>query len=132
MDMAGGTTGREVIDVSWLHPRNAFSPMDVTVLGITTVVRAVLQKAWLPMLVTELGIYTLTNPVQSIKVFCPMVDTELGIMTDFNDVQLVNVLLSTFTDVGILTVSRLVQPKNVLFRALIWLDNVTSVNAVQP
>ena len=62
--------------------------MLVTLLGILTLSNPLQpEKAEVPMLVTLLGISTLFNPLQPAKAASPMLVTPLGISTLFNPLQ---------------------------------------------
>ena len=65
-----------------LHPENANAPILVTPSGITTLVRPLQpENALSPMLVTESGIVTLVRPLQPENALSPMLVTESGIVT---------------------------------------------------
>ncbi len=73
--------------VNSVHSRNAWSPMEVTLLGMVTLVNAVLWKAPPPMDVTLLPSVTLINSVQVLNASWPIVVTLSGIVMFVNPVQ---------------------------------------------
>ena len=68
--------------VRLLQPRNAFSPMLVTLSGIVILVRLLhMKKVPRPMFVTPSGNVILVRPVQWKNAYSPLLVTLLGITT---------------------------------------------------
>ena len=76
-----------VKEVSSPQPANAFSPIEVTLLGMVTDFSDVLMKAQTPMDVTVLGMLTAVKPLHWLKALSPMVVTPSGIVMEGNDTQ---------------------------------------------
>ena len=79
-----------VIDFNAVQPSKVRSPIDVTLSGITILVRfKFFKKASLPIVVSDAGSVIVVNP-QLRKPYEPIVVTVEGIFTDVSDVQLAN------------------------------------------
>jgi hypothetical protein len=101
-----------VIDVRLEQPKNASSPMLVTLLGITMLLN--LPQFWntkSPMLGTPLPIVALVRLEQEANASSPMLVTLPGIMTLVSLPQAWNALLPMLvTPAGIVMLARLGQP----------------------